>query len=210
MNLKSPIITLFIACSVPCVLNAQESGTIERDYHLVYIELSDNNNRMGLVNNLNNLYNSFTEKDDCFISYISNALNGQFFVGSNRIEELFYLIRDLNTSLPDVDHDLRKITGYWNEEDITWLDKDGITNHIYRSLNIHYFVSPSFYDLSGEYFASKILGVNNINELNGNTGPVKEYFYFNKNDADDEFMAYIERKHQEGLNNSIYRKFITY
>lgn len=210
MNLKIFITILFMTNPVSYAISAQEARTVEHDYHLVYIELSDNNNRMGLVNELNRLYNSFTEKGDQFISFISNAENGQLFESTNRIEELFFLIRDLNTSLPDVDHDLREITDHWNEHDITRLDENGITHHIYESLHIHYFVSPSFYDLSGEYFASKLLGVNNINDLNGNTGRVQQLFYFNANDSDDEFLAYIERKFREGLESSVHRKFITY
>lgn len=210
MVLKSFILTSFFSISTVCALNALDTITVDHDYHLVYIELSDNNNRMGLVNQLNNLYNSFTEEGDHFISYISNARKGELIEGSKRIEELFYMIRDMNTTHPDLDYDLRKITEYWNTNDITWLDNDGITHHIYRELHVHYFVSPSFYDLSGEYFSSKLLGVNNINELNANTGSVHQYFYFNKNDADDEFMSYIERKQRQGLKNSVDQKFNTY
>ncbi len=204
------ILGLLFFHSVSNVIHAQESKMNEHDYHLIYIELSNNNNRMGLINELNGLFNSFTANGDSFISYLSNAENGKFFIGSNRIEELFYLIGDLNISLPNVEFDLRKIINYWNENDITYLDDDGITHHLYRSLKIHYFVSPSFYNLSGEYFASKLLSINNLNELNGNTSQVQQVFYFNADDTDNGFLSYVERKYKEGLETSVNRKFITY
>lgn len=210
MKLKVLILASSISISAFCALSAQDTITINHDYHLIYIELSDNNNRMGLVDQLNSLYNSFTEKGEHFVSYISNARNGHFFMDSDRIEELFYLIRDLNTSLPDVDYDIRRITNHWNEDEITWLDTDGITHHIYQKLCIHYLVSPSFYDLSGKYFASKLLGANNLNELNGNTNQVHQYFYFSANDADDQFMTYVEREFRNGFDRTVHKQFITY
>lgn len=165
---------------------------------------------MGLINELNNLYNTMISKGDSFVSYLSNAENGKFYPGVDQELELFSFIGDLNTSLPDVDFDLRKIISYWNEDDITYLDQDDVTHHLYQNLSIHYFVSPSFYDISGEYFASKLLDINNLNDLNGNIESVAQIFYFNALDTDDDYLSLVKRKYLEGFEKFVERKYVTY
>jgi len=191
-------------------ISAQDLIKNKCEYHLIYIELSANNNRKGLSDRLNSLIKGYSEQGDSIVSYLSNAENGRFYIGTLRIEELFSLIGDINIALPDVELDLRKITNYWNEHDITFLDKNGITHLKYQGLKIHYFISPSFYELADEHFASKLLAVNNINEYNKNTDEVQQLFYFNREDIKDDYLEYIQKQHELGLETSIERKFLTY
>ena len=65
-------------------------------------------------------------------------------------------------------------------------------------------------DIADEHLSSKLLSINNINALNENAGRVQQLFYFNADDADNEFLSHAVRKYEQGVEKSVARKFFTY
>ena len=201
---------ILICYSTTDFIVAQSLHTRGKDYHLVYVELSDNNNRMGLINDLNTTIQKCINRGDDVVCYLSNSENGKFFTGSEQIDELYFIIGDVNISIPDIEYDLERIISFWNENDVTTLDQDGVTHIMYDKLYIHYYVSPSFYNLSGKDFAFKLLAINNINEINGNTGQAHQMFHFNHGDTDAGFLEFINRNQEGLLEDNISQEFLTY
>ena len=149
---------------------------------------------MGITYRLRTLYDELLFKGDDFLTYLSNSDRGLFYRADEDINNLFLQIRDMNISLPNAEYDLRRIVQQWNETDIASQDTSNVTHLDYKNLVIHYFISPSFYNLSSDQITFKLLNVMNLNKVNGNSGQVQLRFYFNRDDVDRIFEETIKEK----------------
>lgn len=208
--MKQLLVSLLLLFLIVINSRSQDYPAFQKEFHLVYVELSNNNNRMGITYKLRTLYDELLFKKDDFATFLSNSDRGQFYISDEYINDLFLQIRDMNISLPNAEFDLRKIVEYWNNNDIVSQDSADITSLDYKNLVIHYFISPSFYDLSSDQISFKLLNVMNLNESNHNAGQVQLKFYFNRDDVDNFFEQAISDRENRWDQNPYGYKYETY
>jgi hypothetical protein len=207
------ILTLFLLTTIVSTtpgLSKVTSSDNNKNYHLIYLDISHSKNRQELTAKLLSLLDDIIKKDDVFLLYLSNGYRPEIInsLGSQKqeTERITSLLQTLNTSPPILRFDKDSILNIWDKNDIVTYNKDGKVSINFRTLNFHYFISSDLFKLEEDELIERFLLVKDLTKRYFDTHKIIIELVYDKDGSE----PFIYRKDQlTRINNTGYRYLFT-
>ena len=115
-------LTLFILTTIVITtpgLSKVTQSAINKNYHLIYLDISHSKNRQKLTAKLLNLLDDIIKQDDVFLLYLSNGYRPDVINSRSsqkkETERFASLLQTLNTSPPILSFDKDSILNIWDK-----------------------------------------------------------------------------------------------
>lgn len=172
-----------------------------RNYHLVYLDISRTMERKDLTHKMVTLINEIKNNKDDFHIFLSNGYKPEIIysqvIDNKRIEELASLLQTLNTSSPILMFDKDTILDIWDRNDIITVNKQGKIELLYESVFFHFLISSDLLKVQEVELIDRFLLVKNLTRRHIDPERIIIDLIFSRNDSE----AFIERKKQLEDNN---------
>jgi len=152
-----------LLCSYSFAQNSM--SRYNKDYHLIFIDLSQSKDRQSLTREVSELIDSIKESKDDFLLYLSNGDHPEMIgtaVGSTDIRDILSSLQTLNTSTPKADFDRDSILNMWGRNDLIGYDIENSASLNYNNIHLHYFISSVFFDLSENEIIYRMLLIKDL------------------------------------------------
>ena len=180
-----------------------------KNYHFIYLDISDNKNRASLTNSIIELLEKIARDDDFFIMYASNGYLPKVFKASHDFnmkerDNIIEFLQFSNPSPPLVRFDKDSILKIWDSFDIKEIAPDNKTYLKYNNLFMHYYVSSNLFGLDEEELVNRLLLVKDVTRKHIDTKRVIIEFHYRSDDA----KKFLERQNQLSKSNPSGYKYV--
>lgn len=183
-------------------------STGNKDYHLIYIDISRCQDRQNFTYDLRQLLDSILLRKDDFLIFLSNGYQPEI-LSSDKYDKqqkdnLISLLQTLNTSPPVLRFDKDTIFKIWDIHDIKNVTIDNQTILLYKNICFHYFISADFLKLEETEIVDWFLLIKDLTKKHIDTRRIIIDFHFSAKESE----VFLARKSQLDENNQSGYKYI--
>jgi hypothetical protein len=202
------VLGIFLILKVNILLPQVYNSLYNKDYHLIYVDISKTNERQNLTVKIVALLDEINSREDAFLLYLSNGYKPEIISSQNNLkqqkENLVSALQVLNTGSPIISFDKDSIMNIWDKNDIIEISADGKIRLRYKSIYIHYFISSDLLKLEEEEIVDRFLLVKDLTKNYIDPYKICVEFLFQKGDSE----GFLQRKQQLDKSNKTGYKYL--
>lgn len=191
------LLFLLIPLNAGVAISQDRKVNSEHNYHLIYLDISENRNRQNLTTATLGLLDDVLQSGDVFHLFFSNGhlpeifQSGKNFTAKDR-DRLVELLQHAIPSPPNINFDKDNLLNIWDSTDIKGITADNRTLLLYERLYLHYFISSGLFRLQEEELVDRLLLVKDLTRKHIDPGKIYIKFYF-----DNEFKESFLRRQKQ-------------
>ena len=159
------VFSIFV-CLLPILTASTGDETKEKNFHLIYVSLSDVSNRSFVINHISNYLEPLKDSEDQVVFIISNGNKPDLFVSLESKDDVFSVLNLINPYAPNEVIELEKLVDLFYENNILFTSNEtDPLSSIFKQVKFSFYLDEKILTNTMDYLYHRLMVITELKKV---------------------------------------------